>query len=56
MKDMDPTALERLRDGAKADLASASLGEAVKLCIEAADLERHSEKMTRDQLSTTTAA
>ena len=56
MKDMDPTALERLRDGAKADLASASLGEAVKLCIEAAGLERHAEKMTHDQLSRTTAA
>ena len=56
MKDVDPTALENLRDGAKADLASASLGEAVKLCIEAAGLERHAEKMTHDQLSMTTAA
>jgi predicted PurR-regulated permease PerM len=56
MKDMDPTALEKLRDSAKADLASASLGKAVKLCIEAAGLERHPQKMTQDQLSTTTAA
>jgi predicted PurR-regulated permease PerM len=56
MKDMDPTALEKLRDDAKADLASASLGKAVKLCIEAAGLERHPQKMTPDQLSTTTAA
>jgi predicted PurR-regulated permease PerM len=56
MKDMDPTALEKLRDDAKADLASASLGKAVKLCIEAAGLERHPQKMTQDQLSTTTAA
>jgi predicted PurR-regulated permease PerM len=56
MKDMDPTVLEKLRDGAKADLASASLGEAVKLCIEAAGLERHSQKTTPDHLSTSTAA
>jgi predicted PurR-regulated permease PerM len=36
MKETDAAALERLRDGAKADLAAASLGEALKLCIEAA--------------------
>jgi predicted PurR-regulated permease PerM len=35
VKDIDPTALEVLRDNAKADLAAASLGEAVKRCIEA---------------------
>jgi len=34
MKDMEPTALERLREGAKADLAAASLGGALKQCIE----------------------
>lgn len=33
--DMEPDRLEQLRDGAKADLAAASLGEAVKLCIAA---------------------
>ena len=36
MKETDPAALEQLRDGAKADLVAASLGEALKLCIEAA--------------------
>jgi predicted PurR-regulated permease PerM len=36
MKDTDPAALEQLRDGAKADMVAASLGEALKLCIEAA--------------------
>jgi predicted PurR-regulated permease PerM len=36
MKEMDPAALEQLRDGAKADLVASSLGEALKLCIEAA--------------------
>jgi hypothetical protein len=35
LKDIEPTALEDLRGGAKADLAAASLGEAINLCIEA---------------------
>jgi predicted PurR-regulated permease PerM len=35
VKDIDPAALELVREGAKADLAAASLGDAVKLCIEA---------------------
>ena len=35
MKDMDPAALESLREGAKADLAAATLGGALKHCIEA---------------------
>jgi hypothetical protein len=36
IKDIDAAALELLREGAKADLVAASLGEAVKLCIDAA--------------------
>ena len=55
MKDMDPTALESLREGAKADLAAASLGGALKLCIEATGAEDHS-MMPKDRFSTTTAA
>jgi predicted PurR-regulated permease PerM len=55
MKDMDPAALESLREGAKADLAAASLGGALKLCIEATGAEDRS-MMPKDQLSTTTAA
>lgn len=35
-KDIDKNALEILRDNAKADLVAASLGEAIKHCIEAA--------------------
>jgi hypothetical protein len=35
MKDLDPVGLEALREGAKADLVAASLGEALKLCMEA---------------------
>jgi len=56
MKDMDPEALETLRDGAKADLAAASLGEALKLCIEATGLKGLAQTTTEDQLSRTTAA
>ena len=56
MKDMDSAALEKLRDSAKADLAAASLGEALKLCIEATGLEGPARTTTDDQRSRTTAA
>jgi predicted PurR-regulated permease PerM len=56
MKDMDPGALEKLRVNAKADLAAASLGEALKLCIEATGLEGAAQTTTDDQRSRTTAA
>jgi hypothetical protein len=39
VKDVDSAALEQLRDGAKADLAAASLGDAAKLCIVAPGVE-----------------
>jgi predicted PurR-regulated permease PerM len=39
LADIDPTALEQLRDGAKADLAAASLGQAIQLCMEATGVE-----------------
>jgi hypothetical protein len=39
MKDIDPSALENLREGAKADLAAATLGGALKLCIEATGVD-----------------
>jgi predicted PurR-regulated permease PerM len=55
-KDMDPGALEKFRDSAKADLAAASLGEALKLCIEATGLEGPSQTTPDDQRSGTTAA
>lgn len=38
-KDMDGSRLEQLREAAKADLAAASLGEAVKLCIAATGID-----------------
>ena len=39
VKDVDPATLEQLRDGAKADLAAASLGDAANLCIVAPGVE-----------------
>lgn len=54
LKDIEPAALEQLREGAKADLAAASLAEAVKLSIEATGLTLREQK--RGQLSATTAA
>ena len=55
IKDMDPAALESLREGARADLAAASLGGALKLCIEATGVEDRS-MMPEDRSATTTAA
>jgi predicted PurR-regulated permease PerM len=55
MKDINPAALEQLRDGAKADLAAASLGEAIKLCIEATGIESHDQAPKQDKFSATTA-
>jgi predicted PurR-regulated permease PerM len=55
MKDMDPAALELLRDGAKADLAAASVAEAVKLCIEATGFDSHTQVANQNQPSATTA-
>ena len=35
VKEIDPAAVESLRDGAKADLVATSMSEAIKLCIDA---------------------
>ena len=51
VKDIDPTALEVLRDNAKADLVAASLGEAVKLCI--AGVEHQSRAVSKQERSAT---
>jgi hypothetical protein len=56
VKDIDPSALEVLRDNAKADLAAGSLGETVKLCIEATGVEEQSHAASRRETSTTAAA
>src|ERR1700737_2689897 len=55
-KDVDPAGLELLREGAKADLVAASLGEAVKLCIEATGVEDQRHAASEQEKSTTAAA
>jgi predicted PurR-regulated permease PerM len=54
-KDIDPAVLEQLREGAKADLAAASLGEALKLCIEATGLETQAPLAAQEDLVATMA-
>jgi predicted PurR-regulated permease PerM len=56
MKDTDAATLEQLRDSAKADLAATSLGEAVKLCIEATGKESQVRPTEVTDRSTPTAA
>jgi predicted PurR-regulated permease PerM len=56
IKDIDPAALELLREGAKADLAAASLGDAVKLCIEATGVKDRRHAASKQEKSTTAAA
>jgi predicted PurR-regulated permease PerM len=56
VKDIDPAALELLREGAKADLAAASLGDAVKLCIEATGVKDRRHAASKQEKSTTAAA
>jgi predicted PurR-regulated permease PerM len=56
LKDIEPAALEQLREGAKADLAAASLADAVKLSIEATGLMPREHKTGQGELSATTTA
>jgi hypothetical protein len=53
---MDSSKLETLREGAQADLAAATLGEALKLCIEAKVVQDHPQTQIKVQGSSTTAA
>ncbi|UPK31313.1 AI-2E family transporter (plasmid) [Bradyrhizobium sp. 195] len=55
MRDIDPAVLENLRGGAKADLAAASLGGALKLCIESTGWQE-SPTTLEGNVSTSTAA
>ena len=56
VKDIDPTALEVLRDNAKADLVAASMGETVKLCIEATGVADQSHQASKQEKFTIAAA
>ena len=55
VKDMEPAALELLLEGAKADLVATSIGEAVRLCIEATGAREQGQEAEKDK-STTAAA
>lgn len=56
VNDMDEAAMELLREGAKADLIATSIGEAVKLCIEATGTTEPGQEATGQDKSTTAAA
>ncbi|MHB0769812.1 AI-2E family transporter [Bradyrhizobium sp. 5.13L] len=56
VKDIDPAALELLREGAKADLVATSIGEAVRLCIEATGTTEQGHEAPGQDKSTTAAA
>jgi len=56
VKDIDPDALEALRDNAKADLVAGNPGETVKLCIEATGLAHRSLSASKQEKSATAAA
>jgi predicted PurR-regulated permease PerM len=56
MTEMDPSRLEQLRDGAKADLAAASLGEALQMCITATGSESQVQTIKSDEIPAMTAA
>ena len=57
MKDMDPAALEQLRDSANADLVAASLGQALDFFIESAGTHSRSHITTKqDEASAVSAA
>jgi hypothetical protein len=56
LKEIEPAALESLREGAKADLVASSLGDAVRLCIEAAAGKDQHQETVRQETSATAAA
>src|ERR1700738_5693500 len=53
VKDIDPATLELLREGAKAGLVAASVGEAVKLCIEATGVKDQRQEAARQETTAT---
>jgi predicted PurR-regulated permease PerM len=46
-QDIDTTVLEALREGAKADLAAASIGDTVRLCIDATGIYPSNQSVTK---------
>jgi predicted PurR-regulated permease PerM len=55
-REIDPAALELLREGAKADLVAANLGDAIKLCIGAMGVEDQNREALQQEASATAAA
>jgi predicted PurR-regulated permease PerM len=56
VKEIDPAALELLREGAKADLVATTLGQAVRLCIEATGVKAQPQDAPQQEKSATAAA
>jgi len=56
VKEIDSAALEVLRESAKADLVATSLGETIKLCIEATGVQGQRQEAPKQQMAVTTAA
>jgi predicted PurR-regulated permease PerM len=56
LKEIDPAALEALRENAKADLVASSVADAVRLCIEAAGAKDQRQETLRQETSATAAA
>src|ERR1700726_3273529 len=56
IRDIEPAALELLREGAKADLVASSLGEALKLCIEATGVEDQRQAASKKKKFATVVA
>jgi len=57
MKDVDPTTLEQLRESAKADFVTPSLGQTLQLCIEAAQARGpHHGSAEQDVIAASSAA
>jgi hypothetical protein len=56
VKDIDAAELELLREAAKADLVAGSLGEAVKLCLEATGVVDQPPAASGEEEAATAAA
>ncbi len=56
VNDIDQAAMELLRTGAKADLIATSIGEAVRLCIEATGITEQGHEAPGQDKPTTAAA
>ena len=52
----EPAVLEQIREAAKADLIASSIGEAVKLCIEAVASSSKNQSAVKQEFAATTAA